>query len=234
MFNDEIQPLNLILDHIWEFLGQLASKWVTPKTWSEFRSTMDDPGRSESDPYALKTGHKMYWGPWAFLVHDVPLQPEARSDHYFAAPETVDDICQPFTEKYGHDLAGDYRDVTRPCIVKFVSTSVCDRVMSPAICYAYSSHWNIGSPIEVNTCFNGEGKAVPKSDIVGFEFDPQSSEKDCSDGQSTELFRSKDDSQNSLYAARRKKFDAIDSRLARREKFDAIDSRLREREIDGD
>jgi len=169
-FSEGIQPLNIRLEHIWRFLGQLASEWVTPGEWSQFRANLGGSGEFQ---YYLKTGEPVHWGPHAFLVRDVPLQVSETCNHdYLAGPEIVEDICQSFIDRFGQNLIGLFRAATCPCLVKFTSTIQRPDAVTCALYYLYCHFWDDGFPIDANTCFDGEGQTIPKEDIVDIEFFP--------------------------------------------------------------
>ena len=67
-------------------------------------------------------------------------------------------------------LIDGFRRVTKPCIVKFRSTKRRDDVVEVALLYCYSTLWDQGQSIDTNTCFDGEARVIPYSDIVGIEY----------------------------------------------------------------
>lgn len=169
-FADGIQPLSLRLSQIWTFLGQLALQWTSPEAWSRFQAHPDGSGLAA---YSLKVTDPTHQGPYAFLIRDVPLRPRDTLSHdYLGVPEIVADIGQSFTDQFGHDLREAYRQATCSCLVHFDSDVPREDAVWAALYYVYRATWGTGLCIEANTCFDGEGKTIPRDRIVKVEFLP--------------------------------------------------------------
>ena len=169
-FEDGLQPLNLNLDRIWRFIHNLSVSSITQEKWFDFQSLTDDIGNPQ---YAMKTSDPMHWGPFAFLVRDVPLHAAEGNNHdYFDVPEIVEDICLSHPAPFGNELLDAFRSATCPCLVQFVSNIDRSDAIPAALFYLYCRSWDLGFPTAANTCFDAAGKTIPKSDIVNVEFFP--------------------------------------------------------------
>jgi len=155
-FNDGVQPLRLILPAIKSFLATLATE--LPSAGS---STSQVSGGFQ---YTLKTSNSRHDGPFAFLVRDAITRRWSFTHDYLETPEIVDDY---FNGGAGVER---FRAITKPCIVKFRSTDPREDVSKIALRYCYSGLWGMGMDFENNTHFDGEGRTIPRSDIVGIEY----------------------------------------------------------------
>jgi len=81
-FEEGLLPMSARLEHIWAFLGQLASDWSTSQEWEAFRRGMRGQGASQ---YALKVSSGLAEGPFAFLVRDMIFQPGTLGNHDYWA-----------------------------------------------------------------------------------------------------------------------------------------------------
>jgi len=168
-FEDGIQPLSQALDRVWAFLGCLASAWSTRTQWLEFRNGM----RGQfADQYARKVSSGFNEGPFAFLVRDVVLlrdRMEANHD-FLGIPELVEDICLSYEEMFGHCLRTRFSEATRACIVKFKSTHPRPDALAAALMYVHRKAKGQELERNCNTCYSGDGVAVPPDDIVQVEW----------------------------------------------------------------
>lgn len=169
-FEHGLQPLNLNLDRILRFMDSLSVGPITQEKCFDFQSQPEDFGNSQ---YEMKTSDSMHWGPFAFLVRDVPFHAAEGGNHdYFAVPEIVEDICLSLPESHGNALLTAFRSATCPCLVQFVSNIDRSDAIPAALFYLYCRYWDLGFPTAANTCFDAAGKTIPKSDIVNVEFFP--------------------------------------------------------------
>ena len=167
-FAEGILPLDRALTRVWSVLRAVAGDWVTDAAWSAFQHRPDGRGAFQ---YRLKSSDRLHWGPYALLVREAALRPQEIGNHdYLGTPEIVEDICQCFEDQFGRDLLGAYQAVTRPCLVHFVSDAPRPDTVPVALAYACAAlrkepltHWG-------NTCYDGEGRAVPADQIVRIEF----------------------------------------------------------------
>lgn len=167
-FERGILPLGQCIDGIWDFLYSLAKKRVSPEEWATFRADMGD--HHHASLYEMKVHDDMHWGPYALLSRDHAFKPGEIGNHdYLGTPEIVEDICICFSEKFGFDLLAAFMRKTKPCIVKFVAgpRSGC---MSTAVYHLYNVYRGNRCSIQCNTCFDGEGVAVPGANILKVEF----------------------------------------------------------------
>lgn len=172
-FEEGLLPTSAVLDRVWGFLGQLASEWVTPAEWPDFRRNMRGPGAQQ---YGWKRISGTDEGPFAFLVRRVIFQPEALYNHdYLGVPEIVEDICLNFEETFGKPLRERFVETTRGCIVKFRSYAPRPDALGAALMYVDAVMREKALSVECNTCYLGEGVAVAPSDILKIEW-PQ---EDC-------------------------------------------------------
>jgi hypothetical protein len=146
-FSEGILPLNLILPKLRSFLTSLGSS-----------STPSNPFA-----YTLKTENPILWGPNAFLVRDAIVRRDSITHDYLDIPEIVEDLA-------GGSVAGRFRAITKPCIVKFRSLKPRNDVTRVALYYCYSALWGFGMHTYNNTCFDGHGQTIPRSDIVSIEY----------------------------------------------------------------
>lgn len=168
-FEDGIQPLSQVLDRVWAFLGCLASAWSTPTEWLAFRNGM----RGQfADQYARKVASRFNQGPFAFLVRDaLLLRDQMGANHDFLGiPEIVEDICLCYEMMFGHCLRARFSEATKPCIVKFKSTGPRPDALAAALMYVHRKAKGQELERSCNTCYSGEGVAVPPGDIVQVEW----------------------------------------------------------------
>ena len=106
------------------------------------------------------------------LVRDVAFAPNNLSNHdYLLLPEIVEDICNGYLEKYQVSIHKDVVDALVPCIVKFVVRDNRDiGGIAPAISYLYKGIREEPISYYANTCFDAEGKVIPKTDILRIEY----------------------------------------------------------------
>jgi hypothetical protein len=168
-FKNGLQPLPQVLDSVWESLGQLASRWSDPEEWRAFRAGMKG---QFADQYHRKVGTPFNDGPFAFLVRDVALmRDEFEGSHDFLRiPELVEDICLSYEEMFHRSLQRVFIEATKPCIVTFRASSLELRDLEVALAYVHARATERDLTLECNTCYSGEGVAVPFEDIVRVEW----------------------------------------------------------------
>jgi hypothetical protein len=168
-FEDGIQPLSQVLDRVWAFLGSLASAWSSPTDWLAFRSGM----RGQfADQYARKLAYQFNEGPFAFLVRDaLLLRDQMGANHDFLGiPEIVEDICLCYEMMFGYRLRARFSEATKPCVVKFKSRAPRPDALAAALMYVHRKAKGQELERSCNTCYSGEGVAVPPHDIVQVEW----------------------------------------------------------------
>jgi hypothetical protein len=154
-FSEGILPLSAVLPTIKSFLETLATE--VPSTG---RSTPFSPGFQ----YVLKTSNLIHEGPHAFLVRDAITRRASFTHDYLEMPEIVEDLgpSMQLTEKF--------KEITKPCIVKFRSPEPREDVTEIALSYCYSSLWGMEMDLHNNTHFAGHGQTIPRSDIISIEY----------------------------------------------------------------
>lgn len=163
MRQEGLLPSNLMVDRIWFMLfGLLGTGWSL-EAWQDFRLRVETshPGHY-ANLYRLKTGDSYHWGPYGFLIRDVPLKPKqcCVRDYLGDPPELVQDICLSFREDYSIDLEKRYRAESRPCLVKF--RSACDpHAMWVALNYLYLVSRGLDLTSDLGHCFDGKGRRIP-------------------------------------------------------------------------
>lgn len=167
-FEEGLLPMSARLEHIWTFLGRLASDWSTPQEWKVFRKGMRGQGASQ---YALKVSSGLADGPFAFLVREMIFQPRLLGNHdYLGVPEIVEDICMSYEEMHGKPLRARFIERTRPCIVKFRASEPRPDTLAAALLYVHRKSRGEDLWTPCNTCFSGEGLAVPPTSILAVEW----------------------------------------------------------------
>lgn len=166
-FQDGLLPLNQRLEYVWHFLSILASEWSDAEEWGAFRSSMHG---HEAQLIQLKTGSNLDGGPFAFLVRDFILQPPAATHNYLRMPEIVEDICVNYESRFGRPLAERFQSATQACIVKFQSSACRSDAVGAALMYVHRIA--IGEDLfsDCNTCYDGGGSTIPRSEILGLEW----------------------------------------------------------------
>jgi hypothetical protein len=155
-FSEGILPLSLILPAIRSCLISLA----TGETSAGSSTALLSPGFQ----YVLKTSNSIHQGPHAFLVRDAITRRASCTHDYLEIPEIVEDLGPSAS------VLEKFRATTKPCIVKFRSTEPRGDVTRIALSYCYSALWDRGMSLQNNTCFDGQGQTIPRSDIVCIEY----------------------------------------------------------------
>jgi hypothetical protein len=176
-FDDGVLPLQQSLPTILETLRSLATKYVEESQWLEFCRFLDREGQIDGNNRAsnalrlfrMKAMDPKLGGPYGFLVREIIEIPKKIGNHdYLDTPEIVEDIADCFQDRFGGTLLDDYKDSTVPTIVKFNAPARGDE-LGVALFYLYSKIHNLELSYFCNTCFDGEGKAVTKSAVIGVE-----------------------------------------------------------------
>jgi hypothetical protein len=168
-FEEGLQPLGERVTKLTAFITKLAEQSGI--------SISDSQGRNPSlyreqgsYHYGAKVHDRRHWGPYAFLVRDAILHRDSITHDYLATPEIVEDFAGLLAGDDAPQLLKRFRELTRPCIVKFVSTTARDDVVRVALYYLYREYWGLEQYTETNTCFDGEGQTVSRDAIVNIEF----------------------------------------------------------------
>ena len=171
-FEDGIRPLNEIIDQIWDNLFSLASHTVSISQWHAFRSSLESdlPGEI-ANRYRARINNQDDCGPHGVLVKEFLLRaPELDVVDYLRSPETIEDICSVFQEKFGKDLFYLFNQASKPCIVSFRDSFHGEGALYRAIYYLYSKFKGYELDHNCNTCFSSNPTAIPRCQIVSIEY----------------------------------------------------------------
>ena len=170
-----LKSLHEQIEQIWVDLFRLAQPWVSQETWQAFRLQVEttDPLDS-SNRHRQRLSNAANGGPHAVLIRDAIAAPARfKGWDYLSAPETIADLCESFSARYGHNLLDKFRSQSIPCIVKFQDRCRRDDLVGVAISYLWCSlHEETCAPC--NACFDGDRDAVPATVIVGIDELPNS------------------------------------------------------------
>lgn len=111
-------------------------------------------------------------GPFAFLIRTVAVQASGATHDYTGAPELVEDLSGELLGGNCGLLVERFQRSSKPCIVSFRGAGERHHV-ARALWYVYLVE--LGEQEEdaasaANTCYDGEGVAVPVGDIVDVEW----------------------------------------------------------------
>ena len=162
-----ILPVSQNADALWRMLRGVDPQPPADSAWDQFRSLVENEELGESSTkYMIK---QKLPGPFAFLIREeLDYFGETRSVNYFAASETIEDICLCYERAFGRDLLTPYRAATRPCVVKFVDPRP-ERVMGTVARYIYAQEHGEDA-YSVNTCFDSRGVAIRPDQILDIEW----------------------------------------------------------------
>ena len=85
-------------------------------------------------------------------------------------PEIVYDLAHSVGGEHADEILALYRSRTYRCIVRFVSCEPRADVIKRALAYVHHAIHGDDEPAFWNTCFDGEGKAVPVEQILSLEW----------------------------------------------------------------
>jgi len=162
-----IQPLEPMVDRLWDTLYELARDLFTEEGWRRFRANLEAGGGGEAgSDYREKVGNRLHHGPHGMLVRDTVLIPEATGSHdYLAIPEIVEDIAVAS----GFDLRERFEAAATSCIVKFRASRTSPVDVRAAFWYVYKGIRGEGigesSLSGIALC----GSPVPAADILAVD-----------------------------------------------------------------
>lgn len=167
-FTEGLLPLGKVLPQIWKLLIDTAPSAEIAR---ELQS-MQKNGVSDFQ-YNLKAPDSFHWGPFAYLVPEIALHSQSLSQHdYLGMPEIVEDICNGLNESAGFQLFDHFRELLKPCIVKFVNNAH-DRgqdTLETACAYLYGCRKREGPSSSWITCFDAGGETISASAIASVRF----------------------------------------------------------------
>jgi hypothetical protein len=166
-FSEGILPLDAALPKLWDMLVSIPKTKIKKRRLEELR-TNGVPNYL----YNLKTPHKLHHGPYAMLVRESAFNASEIGNHdYLKLPEIIEDICWGYQEKFKESIQAEIMAALRPCIVKFEDRSgIRTDVIDPVIRYCHCKAWKDELHIHTNTCFDGQGEAVPFEAIQRIEY----------------------------------------------------------------
>ena len=168
-FDGGILPLGESIEILWDTLLKIFIGTKIHKNLTDLRSQ-----GVKDHLYSLKTPDPFHWGPFAMLVRESAFNPEELGNHdYLRCPEIIEDICNGYEKRYSESIYERVVKNLHPCIVKFRSKKWIDMdLIKVAIYYLHMAVNNSEWDHSANTCFDGKGESVPKSDIIKVEFLP--------------------------------------------------------------
>jgi hypothetical protein len=129
-----------------------------------------DGGGHAGHLFSSKSERVGAWGPFAFLVRDAILRHSPINHDYLRVPEIVEDYAAVLAGTNDQLLTAAFREATKPCIVKFRSREARPDAVPIAAVYCYFALHGEVPGIDGNTCFDGEGVAIPAEDVIAVEF----------------------------------------------------------------
>jgi hypothetical protein len=160
-----LRPLDAALPTIWKAIAALI-----PEVGAcELARLRDDMSAGHAGPhtYQLRAQSCRERGPYAHLVRDVLVHPEAYSSvDYLAGGEIAVDVCCAVRERFGVDAPSRWATATVPCIVEF--TGPAEHVQGALA----SALWYVRAGLDgqrtwyANWGFDGRGEAVPAARVV--------------------------------------------------------------------
>jgi hypothetical protein len=166
-FSEGILPLGAALPKVWDILVSIPKNEGKRLRLEELR-TNGVPNYQ----YQLKVPNALHHGPYAMLVRESAFNASEMWNHdYLGLPEIIEDICQGYEEKFKESIEEEIKTALRPCIVKFEDRSdTRTDVIGPVLQYCYCKGRNEELHIHTNTCFDGEGEAVPFEAIQRIDY----------------------------------------------------------------
>ena len=163
-FTNGLLPLSEVIDDIWNLLFSICKYPISRSDWNKFRKQIENcRGKRHSDIYRVRTTRQTQNGPDAILIGDINFNRTVCQAHFLdEGPEFVMLICQEFKVEYGHDLLNDFKENTKPCIVKFTTHDSDFDSLLAAIHYIYEIEQQ--EPffgIAQSTCYLGKGRPIP-------------------------------------------------------------------------
>jgi hypothetical protein len=171
-FEEGLLPTLAALPKLWRWLGAVAVKagWTTEAGWAEYEREFETSDRHFAEQFRRKRISPGWEGPFAFLIKDAALHRYDLHKDFTRIPETLEDICGDFEQKYGYPLGQAYEAATKPCLVIFTRPGDWHGAVKAALNFVHRSIVGIEQTFECNANFNAEGHAVPASWIDGVEW----------------------------------------------------------------
>jgi hypothetical protein len=166
-----ILPLDLMVEKLWSTRRELAGHEITDDEWAEFRSrSRPTLAARDCSLYRLKTGARIHLGPFGLVVRETFLAPGSTGSHdYLGCPGIVQDIARCYASAHGGDLERCFREVAKPCIVKFRSPNCRPGEVKAALWHAFAKLRAGEITSNANYSLDGAGAPVPAEDVVDVE-----------------------------------------------------------------
>lgn len=166
-FDEGILPLHDALDKIWRTIISIPSDPDRRTNLKQLRES----GVPDYQ-YEMKTGNRLHSGPFAMLVRESAFNARSMCNHdYLALPEIIEDICNGYLKQFGTSIHDEVSAALRPCIVKFeVADEETAHLIRPVLRYCFHKERGQELSFGTNTCYDGEGKPIPRSAIHKIEF----------------------------------------------------------------
>ena len=169
-FSEGILPLDIALEKVWEILVSLVNTCEQRENLAKLRM-QGVPNRH----FKLKVNENMHQGPYALLILDVGFKSEEVGNHdYLRIPEIIEDICDGYQVKFNESIKEIVINKLKKCVVKFEANTETKetnhRFLTPALsyCWCIINEEELGS--HESTCFDSEGKIIPKKQIIEIKF----------------------------------------------------------------
>jgi hypothetical protein len=109
-------------------------------------------------------------GPYGTLLREAVIRPVGAQRDYLDCPEAVEDLAAELLGGNAQLLVDRYKLHASPCIVKFRSTSPCEKAVPSALGYLHRSLQRDPEPAHDTAYFSNEGNRVPLSDILDVQW----------------------------------------------------------------
>lgn len=155
----------------WGVLPNTAAKKVIGPRLKELAEGLENSGEKPFSPSFMdkQGGHNE--GPFAFLIRDGVIHAPGAHHSYVQTPEMVEDFASLWFGTNSHQLIARYQDVAKSYVVTFVVDSV-GHELPHALLYLKlieDGHSKIEAAEIANTCFCGDGSAIPPEQIRNVE-----------------------------------------------------------------
>jgi hypothetical protein len=167
-----ILPTRAALPRIWSVLETVAvQSGIGRAVWRTFQEGFWSSHTAGSSQFSRKFLSPGWEGPFAFLVRAAAVDGgDAGHRDFTRISEAAEDILMSFEELHGVALRDAVIAATKPCLVVFIAADSWHGAVQAAISYAYRADVGMDQSIHSNTCFSGEGQAVPPEWIERVEW----------------------------------------------------------------
>lgn len=163
-----ILPLNEIYPRITETIDDIAKSMGIYKV-----PITTDLQKIRRELIDNKMSYSGDLGPCAMLLYDAVINAKSYGCHeYTIEPEIVRDYTELEYGDQSSKVLSEYIRVSKPAVVEFIEPTNAidkadfDHIIGTVFTYLYYLHHNKSVDIMCNTCFTGNGKAVPPENIV--------------------------------------------------------------------